>query len=59
MYTSGELFLRSREGYLWCLFPKMRSNDGNKYQNKTRVSTETVHHDSVYIIVFLTRHTDP
>ena len=28
----------------------------NKYQNNTRVSAETVCHESVYIILFLTRH---
>ena len=29
-----------------------------KYQNNTRVSAETVHHESTYIILFLTRHTE-
>ena len=28
--------------------------EGNKYQNNTRVNTETVRHDSTYIILFLT-----
>ena len=31
-------------------------NEGNKYQNNTRVSTETVCHKSTYIILFLTQH---
>ena len=31
-------------------------NEGNKYQNNTRVSTETVRHKSTYIILFLTQH---
>ena len=34
----------------WCLF--------NKYQNKTRMSAETVRHESTYIISFLTRHNE-
>ena len=41
----------------WCLFPELRSNDGNKHQNNTRVSAETVRHECKYIILFLiTRH---
>ena len=55
MYLSDELFLRSR-GLFWCLFLELRSNEGNKYQNNTRVGTETVRHESTYIILFLTRH---
>ena len=43
-------------GLFWCLFPELRSNEGNKYQNNTQVSTETVHHESTYIISFLTQH---
>ena len=43
-------------GVFWCLFPELRSNEGNKYQNNTRVSAETVRHESTYIILFLTRH---
>ena len=46
------------KGLFWCLFPELRSNDGNKYQNNTRVSTETVYHESTYVILFLTRHND-
>ena len=45
-------------GLFWCLFPELRSNEGNKHQNNTRVSTETVRHESTYIILFLTRHND-
>ena len=41
---------------LICLFPALRSNEGNKHQNNAQVSTETVHHRSTYIILFLTRH---
>ena len=43
-------------GLFWCLFPELRSNEGNKYQNNTQVSAETVRHESTYIILFLTRH---
>ena len=42
-------------GLFWCLFPELRSNEGNEYQNDTRVSAETVRHESTYIILFLTR----
>ena len=44
-------------GLFWCLFPKLRSNEGNKHH--TRVSIETVRHESTYIILFLTRHNEP
>ena len=40
----------------WCLFPELRSNEGNKHQNNTGVSAETVHQESIYIILFLTWH---
>ena len=50
MYSSEEL-----RGLFWCLFSKLRSNEGNKYQNNTRVGPETVLHESTYIILFLTR----
>ena len=42
----------------WCLFPQLRSNEGNKHQNNTPVSAETVRHESTYIILFLTRHNE-
>ena len=45
-------------GLFWCLFPELRSNEGNKYQNNTRMSTETICHESIYIILFLTRHNE-
>ena len=38
----------------WCLFPELRSNDGNKQEHNTQVGTETVRHESTYIILFLT-----
>ena len=43
-------------GLFWCLFPELQSNEGNKYQNNTWVSTETDCHESIYIILFLTQH---
>ena len=45
-------------GLFWCLFPELRSNEGNKHQNNAQVSTETVRHESTYIILFLTRHNE-
>ena len=56
MYSSDELFQRSREGYYLCLFPELRSNEGNKHKNNIRVGAEAVRHESTYIILFLTRH---
>ena len=41
-----------------CLFPELWSNEGNKHKNNTRVSAETVHHKSTYIILYLTRHSE-
>ena len=42
------------------LFPELRSNEGNKHQNNTWVSAETVRHESTctYIIWFLTRRNE-
>ena len=45
-------------GLFWCQFPKWRNNEGNKHQINTRVSAETVRHESTYIILFLTRHNE-
>ena len=42
----------------WCLFPELRSNEGNKQQINTRVSAYTVRHKSTYIILFLTWHNE-
>ena len=33
-----------------CLFPELRSNGENKHQNNTRVSAQTIHHESTYIL---------
>ena len=45
-------------GLFWCLYPELRSSEGNKHQNNTRVSAKTVRHKSTYIILFLTRHNE-
>ena len=45
-------------GLFWCLFPELRSYN-YKHQNNTRVSAETVRHESTYIMLFLTRHNEP
>ena len=45
-------------GLFWCLCPELRSNQGNKRHNNTRVSAETVRHESTYIILFLKRHNE-
>ena len=42
---TGELF--------WCLFPELRSNEGNKHQNNPLVSPETVCHSRTYIILYV------
>ena len=41
MYSSDELFQRSRKGYFLCLFPELQSNNSS---------------ESTYIILFLTRY---
>ena len=40
----------------WCLFPLLLCNSGNKHQNYTLVSAETVRHSSTYIILYLSHH---
>ena len=46
-------------GLFWCLFHELRGNEGNEYQNDTRVNTETIRYESTYIILFLTDHDEP
>ena len=36
----------------WCLFSSLLRNSGNKHKNNTLVSTETVRHESTYIILY-------
>ena len=48
MYSRGELFMRSRECY-FCV-----CNEGNKHQNNSRASAQTVRHKSTYVVLFLT-----
>ena len=45
----------AHERAILCLIPELRSNEGNKHKNDTRVSAETVCDESTYIILFLTR----
>ena len=45
-------------GLFWCLFPELWGNEGNKHQNKTIVSAETVCHENTYIISFLPQHNE-
>ena len=60
MYPSDELFQCPREGYFGVYFILvLQSNKGNKHQNNTRVSAETVRHKSTYIILFLIWHNEP
>ena len=53
MYSSDELFC-PHERVILVFFPELRSNEGNKHQINTRVSAETIRHESAYIILFLT-----
>ena len=48
----------AQERVILVFMSELRSNEGNKHQNNTWVSAETVHHESTYIISFLTRHND-
>ena len=45
-------------GFLLGLFSELQSNDGNKHQNNTPVSAETVHHKSTYVTLFLSWHNE-
>ena len=38
-------------GLFWCLFPELRSN--NKHENHTRMSTETVRHESTCLLLLI------
>ena len=55
MYLSDNLFQRSQEGYFGVY---LQSNEGNKHQDNTWVSAETVRHKSTYISLFLTWHNE-
>ena len=58
MYSSDELFQRSREGYFGVYFPSCEATREINIKNNTRVSAETVCHESTYIILFLTWHNE-
>ena len=45
-------------GLFWCLFPEFWRNKENKHQKNTQVSAETVRRESIYIILFHTRHNE-
>ena len=54
MYIIGSRIVSTlKSGLFLCLFPVLRSNEGHKHTNNTRVSAETVRHESTYIIIFL------
>ena len=57
MYSSEELFERSREGYFGVYFPSCEAMREINIKN-TWVSAETVRHESTYIISFLTWHSE-
>ena len=57
MYSNDEPIQRSREGYFGVYFPSCE-DQGNKYQNNTRLIAETVRHEGTCIISFLTRHNE-
>ena len=42
-----------KRGLFWCLFPELRSNEGNKHQNNARVSPQTVHQRVHTLFYFL------
>ena len=56
MYSSGELFMHSLEGYFGVLFSELHSNERSKHQDNSWVSVETVRHKSTYIVLVLTRY---
>ena len=43
----------------WYLFSELWNNQGNKHQNNTWMSTQTIHHNSEYITLFLVGHNEP
>ena len=44
------------DGIVLVLFPELRSKEGNRHQNNTRASAETIRHESTYIILLHTQH---
>ena len=56
MYSSDELFQRSGEGYFGVYFLSCEATREINTKKHTRVSAETVRHESTYIILFLTRY---
>ena len=58
MYSHGELFMCSQEGYFSVYFPSSEATREINTKNNTRVSAETVRQESICIILFLTRHNE-
>ena len=50
IHSSGELFMRSQEGY-FCVYSLSCSNEGNKHQNNPLVSALAVHQSILFIII--------
>ena len=48
----------AHERVILVLFHELRTNEGNKHKNNTRVSAQTVRHESTCIILFLARHNE-
>ena len=57
MYSSDDLFQRSREGF-FVFISRVAKQPGKKHKNNTRVSAEMVRHESTYIILFHARHNE-
>ena len=56
VYTRVKNCFSAHERVVLGFFPGLRNSEGNKHQNNTRVSAETVRHESTHIILFLSRH---
>ena len=54
MYSSDELFQRPREGYFGVYFSSCEAT----METKTKITLETVRHESTQIILFLTRNNE-
>ena len=58
MYSSDELFQRSREGYFGVFFPGCEATREVNTKITLEGSAETVSHESTYIILVLTRQNE-
>ena len=57
-YIDNNLCSSAHEGVFLCLFPELRSNEGNKPKNNIWANAEAVRHEITYIILFLTRQSE-